>query len=140
VTTYLDTSVVVAIVIDEPQSKAVRAWMTRSSEQMILSELVALECAAVVTRALRTARFDESQAEAALASFDLLRAACAPHAHSPDDFELAATIVRDFSTKLAAADSLHLASTISADARLATYDERLAAAARARGVAVETFA
>jgi predicted nucleic acid-binding protein len=43
-------------------------------------------------------------------------------------------LVRDYSTKLTAADALHLASAKNGGARLATFDVRLAEAARAAGV------
>ncbi len=52
------------------------------------------------------------------------------------DFLLAERIVRDFSTRLAVADALHLASAANADAAIATLDARLAEAARMRGVEV----
>ena len=44
--------------------------------------------------------------------------------------------MRDFSTKLAAADALHLASAKNAGAALATFDARLADAARAQRLEV----
>lgn len=45
-------------------------------------------------------------------------------------------LVRDFSTKLAAAAALHLASAKNAGATLATFNVRLAEAALAQGVEV----
>jgi predicted nucleic acid-binding protein len=47
--------------------------------------------------------------------------------------------VRDYSTKLSAPDALHLASAKNAGATLATFDARLADAARAQGVEVARF-
>jgi predicted nucleic acid-binding protein len=134
VTVYLDTSAVVAVVVDEARSAEVRAWMARSLEPMILSELAVLEFAAVVSRAVRTNRFDRSQAETALASFAMLRAGCETLVHDRSDFASAEQLVLDFSTKLAAPDALHLASAINVGARLLTLDERLAEMARSRGL------
>ena len=54
----------------------------------------------------------------------------------PKRFLLAERLVRDFSTKLAAADALHLASAKNAGAALATFDARLAEAANGLGVAL----
>lgn len=65
-----------------------------------------------------------------------MRANCERLSHGAADFLLAERIVRDFSTKLAAADALHLASAKNAGATLATLDARLAEAARAHGVEV----
>jgi uncharacterized protein len=134
VSVYLDTSVVVAVVVEEARSAEVRAWMARSPEPMILSDLAALEFAAVVSRAVRTNRFDRSQAETALASFALLRAGCAALVHDGSDFASAEQLALDFSTKLAAPHALHLASAINAGARLLTLDERLAETASSRGL------
>ena len=55
-------------------------------------------------------------------------------AHPRDDFAMAEELIRDFSTKLAAPDALHLAATINIGAALATLDLRLAETARSRGV------
>ena len=49
--------------------------------------------------------------------------------HSANDYALAERIVRDPSSKLAAADALHLASAKNAGAAMATLDNRLAEAA-----------
>ncbi len=47
--------------------------------------------------------------------------------------------MRDFATKLAAADALHLAAAMNACAKLATFDKRLAEAAKTRGAEVVTL-
>jgi predicted nucleic acid-binding protein len=65
-----------------------------------------------------------------------MRANCEPLSHRPSDFLLAERLIRDFSTKLAAADALHLASAKNAGATLATLDARLAEAAQGQGVAL----
>jgi hypothetical protein len=53
------------------------------------------------------------------------------------DTGLAATLVRDFATKLAAPYALHLAAAMNARARLVTFDSRLITAARMRNAAVD---
>jgi predicted nucleic acid-binding protein len=136
VTIYADTSVVVAFVFDEPDSDRIRDWFRRTTQGIIVSDLVRLEFPAVVTRAARTGRLSPSEASAALASFDLLAARSRPLRHGRADFEAAEKLVRDFTTKLAAPDALHLASAKNAGAVLATFDARLADAARAQGVEV----
>ena len=65
-----------------------------------------------------------------------MRANCERLSHAASDFLLAERLVRDFSTKLAAADALHLASAKNAGATLATFDARLAEAARGQGIAL----
>lgn len=133
-TIYADTSVLVAFVFDEPESDRVRGWFRRTTQRIILSDLVRLELPAVVTRATRTGRLSPSEASASLASFDLMAARSRPLRHGRVDFEAAEKLVRDFATKLAAPDALHLGSAKNAGAVLATLDVRLADAARAQGV------
>src|SRR5947209_14118200 len=122
---YLDTSVIIALIADEPASESVRNWFRNSTDRVILSDLVRLEFAAFISRAIRTNRFDADQAAAALASFDELRRACDTLEHTPSDFSRADELIREFSMKLAAADALHLASALAANVRLLTLDGRL---------------
>jgi predicted nucleic acid-binding protein len=131
---YVDTSVLVAMVIDEPRSSATRSWWKRAQGRMIVADLAAIEFVAVISRGVRTQRFDVGQASEILADMGLLRAECAQYSHAPGDFALAEQLVRDFSTKLAAPDALHLSAAINTGAALATLDERLSEAARAKGV------
>jgi len=135
VTVCLDTSVIVALLIDEPSSQQVRAWLrTQDADEVVVGDLAAVEFAASASRWIRTGRIDSAKADYVLASFDILRAQCLPHTHSADDFALAELLVRDFSTKLVAPDALHLASAKNLGAALATLDERLRTAARMKGV------
>ena len=135
-TIYADTSVVVAFVFDEPDSDRIRDWFRRTTQGIIVSDLVRLEFPGVVTRATRIGWLSPSEASAALASFDSLAARSRPLRHGRADFEAAEKLVRDFATKLSAPDALHLASAKNASAVLATLDARLADAARAQGVEV----
>lgn len=80
----------------------------------------------------------ERDARGFLAEFDLLREDCLTHALGPSDINGAERLVRDFSTKLAAPDALHLASALNLGATLVTFDERLANAARISGATVAT--
>ena len=110
-------------------------------EDAIVSELCALEFAASVSRGVRsTGLLSEQAAQEALADFDEWRAlSTVATALSIADFNLAASFVRDFATKLAAADALHLAAAINAGAKLATFDKRLAEAAKTRGEGVVSW-
>jgi uncharacterized protein len=95
---------------------------------------VNLEVSAVISRCLRVGRLTKRLAEGALLDFDAIRANCERLSHGVGDFMLAERLIRDFATKLAAADALHLASAKTAGAALATFDARLAEAARGQGV------
>jgi predicted nucleic acid-binding protein len=134
VSAYIDASVLVTAILNEPRSQAVRDWRKADADLAIVSDLAILESVAVIARAVRTKRFVDREAEAALRNLDALRAECVSHAHPRGDFALAEELIRDFSTKPAAPDALHLAATINVGAALATLDLRLAEAARPRGV------
>jgi hypothetical protein len=133
---YLDTSVLVSILVDEARSQLAREWWKWASGENVISAFAAMEVAAVVSRRVRTCVSSENEACEVLRDFDLLRDACALHVHRRADFDLADGLIRDFPTKLAAPDALHLASAINLDATLVTFDERLTEAARMRGAKV----
>jgi predicted nucleic acid-binding protein len=63
-----------------------------------------------------------------------MRANCERLSHASSDFLLAERLVRDFATRLAAADALHLASAKNAGATLATLDVGLAEGTRGQGI------
>lgn len=131
---YLDTSVVLSIVALDSNSETAGAWYGSLQAAVVISDLADLEVCAVVSRELRAKRFSRSVADRALSDFDSLRAASERSTPDAQDFALADRLVRDYSTKLTAADALHLASAKNGGARLATFDVRLAEAARAAGV------
>ena len=127
---YLDASVLVAAIVEEPGSAAARSWLGREIEDCIVGSFAAAEVAAALSRGFRTRRFTDAEARAALEDFDALRVACENFSPARETMEFAETLVRDFATKLLAPDALHLASAMQAGATLVTFDERLASAAR----------
>jgi predicted nucleic acid-binding protein len=131
---YVDTSVLVSALFQEPSSASVVKWLGVNRGEAIVGDLTALEFASAVSRGLRTNRLERAEANEILEDFDDLRAACERARHSGADFELAQQLVRDFETKLAGPDALHLATAINIGAALATLDGRLVEAARLRGV------
>jgi predicted nucleic acid-binding protein len=133
---YLDTSALVSILVDEARSQSAREWWERVSGENVIGAFAAMKIAAVVSRRVRTGVSSDDEAREVLRDFDLLRDACGSHVHCREDFDLAEKLIRDFPTKLAAPDALHLASVINLDATLVTFDERLAEAARMRGASV----
>jgi predicted nucleic acid-binding protein len=137
---YLNASVLLSLLVADLRTAAVVAWHNDLSATLIVSDLANLEVSAVVSRALRIGRLTPSAARNALLDFDAVRANCERLTHGAADFALAERFVRAFSTKLAAADGLHLASAKNAGAMLATLDARLADAARSQGVEVAAMA
>ena len=133
---YLDASVLVSAIRSDAHTACARAWLTASTSVLIVSDFAAAEVAAVIMRDARAGILGRDDVILALADFDAFRASSERLSHGPQDFRLSESIVRDQATKLGAADALHLASAIHAKSALATFDLRLAGAARGRGVEV----
>jgi uncharacterized protein len=110
------------------------AWYSGISATLVVSDFANLEVNVVLSRHLRVGPLTEDEVENALLDFDAVRASCERLGHGASDLFMAERLVRDFSTKLAAADALHLASAKNAGATLAILDVRLAEAARGQGV------
>ena len=133
---YLDASVLLSLLIADAHTASASAWYSELRATVVVSDFANLEVSAVASRHLRIGTLTLGQVDGALVDFDALRAGCERLPHSATDFQLAERLVRDFSTKLSAPDALHLASAKNAGAALATFDARLAEAARGQGVEV----
>jgi len=133
---YFDASVLLSLLVADANTEKASAWYSGLSATVIVSDLANLEVSAVLSRHLRVGRLTRDGVENALLDFDAMRANCERLSHGGADFLLAERIVRDFATKLMAADALHLACVENIGAALATFDARLADAARACGVEV----
>jgi predicted nucleic acid-binding protein len=134
---YLDTSVVVALLLTDVHSSRAEAWLVRTKPIVMVSDFCAVEFAAVISRRVRTSGLSAKHAGLALQRLDdwlsqpvhLVRG-------TPEQMGLAGQIVRDFTTKLSAPDAIHLAIARDLGATLVTFDERLAQAARRHVVPV----
>jgi uncharacterized protein len=135
---YLDASVLLPIIIEEPGSEAVERFLTRVDDGLVISEFAAAEVASGVSRLVRTHLIARDVATRRLSIFDAWRA---DESQSIDiegaDVRAAGAIVRRFELTLRAPDALHLAVCRRLDARLATLDVRLTEAANKLGVMVE---
>ena len=137
-TGYLDASVMLPILIKEPASAVVDAFMSTVQQELWVSDFAAAEVASAVSRLVRTGRLQASDGAASLSDFDVWRAAMtrAAEIHAVD-VRLAGAYVRRFDLALRAPDALHLAIARRLDVALITLDRRMAAAATELGVAVE---
>ena len=127
---YMDASVLMSIIVSDANSNKVSRWYGRVTGSVIISDLANLEVCAVISREHRAKRFSRAVAEKALSDFDALRAASDHLNHGAQEYALADRFIRDFDSKLMAADALHLASAKSVAAAIATFDARLVNAAR----------
>lgn len=135
---YFDTSVMLPILIKEPASAIVDAFMSTVQQEPWVSDFAAAEVASAVSRLVRTGRLQATDGAASLSDFDVWRAAMtrAAEIHAVD-VRLAGAYVRRFDLALRAPDALHLAIARRLDVALVTLDRRMAAAAKELGVAVE---
>ena len=123
---YLDTAALVKLVVAEQETAALRAWLGETDRDPVSCDLVRTE----LMRAVRRAAPDRVvQARAVLDTLTLLEVTTAVFEEAG---RLDPAVVRSL-------DAIHLAAALSLGdglQGLVTYDERLADAARANGVAV----
>jgi uncharacterized protein len=124
VAVYVDTSALVKLVVAEPGSDALRAWLAAADRVLVASDVVRTE----LVRAVRRGVPDRAvQARTVLDSITLMTVTAAT-------IEAAARLDP---ASLRTLDAVHLASAMALGDDLdglLTYDERLADAARAHGV------
>jgi uncharacterized protein len=134
---YLDTSVLIPSLVDEPASPAVNAYIGAGGQELFVSDFAAAELAAALSRLVRTGIYAIAAATERLGDFEAWRAAqtVAVEVHAAD-VRVAYNFVRRFDLMLRAPDALHLAIARRVDATLVTLDRRLARAAGSFGLAV----
>jgi uncharacterized protein len=123
---YLDSSALVKVIVEEPESDALLRWLD-DKDRLVACELVRVE----VVRAVRVS--DPTavrRARRAIATLALIRV----------DTELCEAAADLEPASLRSLDAVHMAAALSVGRELAgvaTYDARMAAAAHALGVRVE---
>lgn len=133
---YLDGSAIFPMLVREPGTIAIDAFLRAHKEELLISEFASAEVASVVSRLVRTSVLTTEQGRETLNDFDLWRGGNTQAVDVQSaDVRSAATIVRRFELMLRAPDALHLAVAQRLSARLVTMDRRLATAANDLGVA-----
>jgi predicted nucleic acid-binding protein len=135
---YLDTSVLVAALINEPKTRQIQDWLDAQEPRSLeISDWVATEFSSALSLKLRTGQIASNDRSDALAMFARLAAesfAVLPVSRS--HFRAAARFANRHDLALRAGDALHLAICIEHGERLCTLDRRFAEAASALGVGV----
>jgi uncharacterized protein len=134
---YLDTSVVVALVLRDSHTAKAEAWLEHAAPACIVSDFCAIEFASVVSRQVRMSHLSTADGSAVLDLFDewITRTAQLVTS-SGEHMEAAGRMVRDFDTKLSAPDAIHLAVAKHRGLVLVTFDQRLSDAARRENVKI----
>ena len=124
---YVDTSVLVALFLNELHSVAVADWYAREKSELVAAAWCITEFASALGIKQRTGAIDAQQARSAWAHFERMVAAdlrLLPVA--PTNFQRAAELVLDTASGLRAGDALHLACAEAAGTkRMASLDEVL---------------
>jgi uncharacterized protein len=134
---YLDTSLLVAAITAEEETRRTQRWLDeRNADELLVSEWVAAEFSAALSIKLRSRQIRASERAAALAAFAGL---CAGNLTvlpvEREHFRDAARFADQYTLGLRAGDALHLAVCADHGATLCTLDRRLSQAGPPLGVA-----
>ncbi len=139
---YMDTSAMVALIVNEPHSAAVASWYAASKAELVSAAWCVPEFASALGIKQRTGQLDAQQARDAWQRFDRLVAndlRLLPV--EPADFHRAAVMTLNAGSALRAGDALHLACAEHAHAKsVATLDEVMARNAQRLKIKLVAFA
>jgi uncharacterized protein len=134
---YLDASVIVSLLTDDAFFGRADAFFRQQSASLLLSDFAAAEFASVVARSVRTRQIDEDKARILFSDFDAIRSRGTETIEtSSADIRVAEGILRRLDLPLRAPDALHITIAQRIGAELATFDDKMAASARALGLAL----
>ena len=134
---YLDASVLVALLTQDALSDQADALMQRQSARLVVSDFAAVEFASAVARRVRIGALPEQDARSAFGAFDAWTARLAERVDlATSDIVSAGAMLRRLDTPLRSGEALNIAIADRLGAVLATFDRKMAKAARALGVEV----
>lgn len=133
---YLDTSVLVAALTNEPRTAAMQEWLVaQPPEQLAISDSVMTEFSGALSLKVRSGQMGPTHRADALALFVSLSETSLAVLHvSRRDFRTAAHFADQHEAGLRSGDALHLAIAANHGLRLCSLDRTLARAADALGV------
>lgn len=133
---YVDTSIIVSAITNEPVTEMVVAWLSRQPAGALwTSDWVDTEVESALAIKARRLLISVDERNDARAQWQQLRAAGLLNiAVASAHFRSATDLVARSATPLRAADALHLAIAVSGDCGVATRDAEFAAAIKAAGV------
>jgi predicted nucleic acid-binding protein len=125
---YVDTSVLVALCVNEPKSAVAARWYAACTDELASAAWCVTEFASALGIKQRTNQITAEQGATAWQAFERL---CASDLEllpvDPPTFHRAAVLTLDAATSLRAGDALHLAAALDAKAKgIATLDDVLA--------------
>ncbi len=138
---YLDTSVLVAMLVSEPHSARVLDWLDETGPgERLISDWCHTEVASALSLKVRTGHLSLELRAAAASAWNALHATNFPTlAVLPEHFEAAARFAAQHELGLRSGDALHIAIAQEGGHTLATLDTRMADAALKLGIPVEAY-
>lgn len=131
---YLDASVLVAMFTDGPFSDRSDAAFSAHVTELLVSDFAAAEFSSSIARHVRTSEMTPQMARDVFSDFDIWTGRAAARVETQStDIRAAEAILRRLDLPLRAPDALHIAIAQRIGADLATFDEKMAACARALG-------
>ena len=134
---YLDASVVVALLTKDVFTSRAETYIRANAPILIVSDFAAAEFASVIARRLRVREITEPIARVVFAELDAWVIRTTEHAETTTaDIIAAAGALRRLDLPLRTADAVNIAIARRIGATLMTFDEKMAASAKALGVGV----
>ncbi|MBD0274503.1 MAG: type II toxin-antitoxin system VapC family toxin [Acetobacteraceae bacterium] len=134
---YFDASVLVALLAKDALTARAYSLLRSHAAVLLVSDFAAAEFASALARRVRMGELTAEQGRAAFANFDVWTARATRHVGTKTaDVRAAEAFLRRLDLTLRTPDALNIAIAQRAGAALATFDERMAAAARALGTQV----
>lgn len=134
---YLDTSVLLAFLVPEAGSGAAEALMTSNGDPLVVSSWSEVELMSAMGVKIRTGQIAEREAISAMGAYTRLVLPCLRRIQVVDaDHRKAVELLKGWRTALRAGDGLHLAIADAHRATIFTFDQGMAKAGEALGIAV----
>jgi predicted nucleic acid-binding protein len=134
---YLDASILVALFTNDALTARADAFLRTHQPILLVSDFAAAELASAVSRRVRMAELTAGEAQIVFSNFDAWIARAAQLVETcAADVKAAEAFLRRLDLTLRTPDALNIAIAQRAAATLATFDEKMAASARALGTPV----
>ena len=134
---YVDANVLVALFTDDPLTGRAETFLRNQSPRLIVSDFAAAEFASAIARRLRMKEIAPDGGREAFSNFDAWIARGSSRAQiTSADVAGATAFLRRLDIALRAPDAIHIAIAQRLDADLLTFDDQMAAGARALGTTV----
>lgn len=133
---YLDASVIVALFVIDAQTERADRFLTVRAPTLAVSDFAEAEFASAIAGHVRVGRLDVDRARSVLTAFDSWVTRTARVETRSADVAQTSAILRRLDLVLRTPDALNIAIAQRTGAALATFDEKMALAAKSLGLAL----